>query len=1322
MLNSENSLAKRFVNYLVAISSICLVIFVTFISFGPTSSYFVKILAIDIHLGVFIFLVVIIIAIYSFSLAWIYRSREKTRMALQSKSLELENFFTNSIDLLCIADTEGHFYRLNPEWKRVLGYEISELEGKPFIDYVHPEDVALTIHATQALAKNSIIQDFFNRYRHKDGSYRWIEWRSYPEGGMIYASARDVTERKHAEQKLQENIERAQAFSDASNEGIIISDNGIVVEANKQFLKIHGFNEYSEIIGKSILEEFTPPEALATVKQHIVSNSDESYETISYRKNKSVFPVEIRGHAITLRGRNMRITTIRDLTEQKRTEQEMRETDLWLRDSQRNSHIGSYNFFIPTGVWKSSEEMDVIFGIPHNYDKSIDGWIKLIHPEHQLEMTDHLLNHVIAQRNQFNKDYRIVRQSDGEVRWVHGLGNLTFDDKSNPMQMIGTIQDITEQRNSQAEIIINEQRFRSIFENSSLGIALIGFDAKYLMVNNALCQILGYTPEEMLNMTFYDVTHPDDRDISRNALDYILTEDSIRYAKRYIHKDGRVVWAETSSRLIHGNSNEPLYFVSHVNDITEKKIAEDIKRENEEKFRIAFDNSPTGMSMIRPDGSYIAVNEILCQMFGYSSEELLAGGIANITHYEDVERSFQWIQKMIAGDNSEPEFEKRFIHKDGHVVWGLLRSQWIRNVDGSPRLSITHILDITQRKKAEEALKESEAKARLFVENVPMPVAMFDTEMRYIMASKRWSIDYKLGDQEIIGRSHYEVFPEIGDVWKDDHKRVLAGEIYKNEADRFERQDGSLQWLRYELFPWRKGDDTIGGIIMFTEDITERRQAEEAIRESEKKYRLLFENMTSGFALHQIVEDENGIPVDLQFLEVNSVFERSYGVKSDDIKGKRLRETFSNMPDNFINEIHKVLNGEIDHFVSYVEEFDRYIDFVWFKPNRNTIATIFNDITTNVKADNELKASEEKFSTAFRTSPDAVNINRLSDGVYIEINDGFSAGMGYTAEETIGKTSADLNIWVYPEETQRLRDGLKENGKVSNLESHLRKKNGEIVIGLMSATVITIRGERCVLSITRDITERKKAEDLVKSLNEYLETKVLERTEQLSQANKDLESFAYSVSHDLRAPLRHIDGFVRLMYSNIEQPKGNVTDYFEKIHAATGRMSVMIDDLLTFSRLGRKEFITSTVDLNFLVNEIIEQLKPDVSDRNISWIIHRLPQLPGDKSLLKMAFENLLSNAIKYTSRKPVATIEVGSSELQNNLVEIYIKDNGVGFDMAYVNKMFGVFQRLHSSEEFEGTGIGLANVKQIVSKHNGSIRAEGKVNEGAIFYITLPK
>jgi len=236
-----------------------------------------------------------------------------------------------------------------------------------------------------------------------------------------------------------------------------------------------------------------------------------------------------------------------------------------------------------------------------------------------------------------------------------------------------------------------------------------------------------------------------------------------------------------------------------------------------------------------------------------------------------------------------------------------------------------------------------------------------------------------------------------------------------------------------------------------------------------------------------------------------------------------------------------------------------------------------------------------------------------------------------------------------------------------------------------------------------------------------LEVRVRERTEELHASNKELEAFSYSVSHDLRAPLRHITGFATLL----EQRSGALLDadgsrYLRTITEAAARMATLIDDLLAFSRMGRASLSKSRVDLAQLVRDARTEVSADVNGRRIDWEVHDLPSVEGDPALLRPVMVNLLSNAIKYTSTRDEARIEVGA-EANPGEVVVFVRDNGVGFDMAYAHKLFGVFQRLHRADEFSGTGIGLANVRRIVQRHGGRTWAEGAVGRGATFYFSLP-
>jgi light-regulated signal transduction histidine kinase (bacteriophytochrome) len=280
-----------------------------------------------------------------------------------------------------------------------------------------------------------------------------------------------------------------------------------------------------------------------------------------------------------------------------------------------------------------------------------------------------------------------------------------------------------------------------------------------------------------------------------------------------------------------------------------------------------------------------------------------------------------------------------------------------------------------------------------------------------------------------------------------------------------------------------------------------------------------------------------------------------------------------------------------------------------------------------------------------------------------------------------------------------------------------------IVFGQPLLGVIYAGMGAVVALLTQRVAERKREQEELRRVNEILEQRVLARTAELDATNQELEAFSYSVAHDLRAPLRHMDGFIRLLKKHASSALDERNQrYLGIISDSARQMGVLIDDLLNFSRVGRTELQLRAISLHQLVEEAMQELSEETQGRNIAWKIGPLPDVTVDRSMLRLVMVNLLANAVKFTSKREQAEIEVGAFSNEADEIVVFVRDNGVGFDMEYAGKLFGVFQRLHPAEEYEGTGIGLANVQRIIHRHKGRTWAKGEVDRGATFYFCLPK
>ena len=394
---------------------------------------------------------------------------------------------------------------------------------------------------------------------------------------------------------------------------------------------------------------------------------------------------------------------------------------------------------------------------------------------------------------------------------------------------------------------------------------------------------------------------------------------------------------------------------------------------------------------------------------------------------------------------------------------------------------------------------------------------------------------------------------------------------------------------------------------------------------------------------------------------------------------------------------------------------------IWY-PDEESFASTIASIVAQTVANNNRKIAEENLEESrerYRGLCEAAfeSIFISEKGLCIEQNNTAEKMFGYTSEEAIGRYGTE---WIAEEDREMVMRNM-ISGYEEPYEATAITKDGRKFPCILRGKMMHYKGKNVRVTSLTDNTEHKKAEEEILKLNRELDQRVKQRTAELEEANKELESFSYSISHDLHAPLRRLKGFVELFLDKRETPLSvDEQEYINFINISATEMEKLIEAILSFSRLNRSELKKTTVCSSLLVQQVIGFFNYEMQNRNITFNVESLPEIQGDEDLIRQVWTNLISNAIKYTSKKPQAVVDIGSISTENEIT-FFIKDNGAGFDMNYANKLFGVFQRLHSFKDFEGIGIGLANVNRIITRHGGRCSAESELEKGATFYFSLP-
>ncbi|HEX9385746.1 MAG TPA: PAS domain S-box protein [Anaerolineales bacterium] len=945
------------------------------------------------------------------------------------------------------------------------------------------------------------------------------------------------------------------------------------------------------------------------------------------------------------------------------------------------------------------------------------------HVRHNVERADQI-GHVRYEAQMNRKDGSIFPVQMDVVSVLGEDGELLY--------RVATAQDISERKQAEVALLTSEERYRTLVEQASDGIFMADSRGKYTEVNSSGCAMLGYSREELLKLSLRDVVDPEDLAAHPLRLKE-LEEGKTLIVERKLHrKDGSTFLAELSAKMLPSG-----HYQAVMRDITERKQAEESLRNSQAQMTGIFDSAMDAIISTDTDQRILIFNPAAEAMFRCDHSEALGQPLNRFIPERFREAHHKYVHNF-----GQTGVTNRAMKRSA-IVFGR-RSNGdefpceasISQINIAGKKIYTVILrDVSDRRQAEEELSRSEEKYRHLFENNPHPMWVYDRKtLAFLDVNEAAMAKYGYSRQEFLNMTILDIRPP------EDVDRLMKNlaqprqPLEHSGGWRHRLKDGTI--IPIEITSHTVEIDGHESALVIAQDITERKQAEEKLRKSEDLFSKAFHGSPAPMTIAR--------RADGTYIEVNKSFLDMVECEREEVIGH------TSLDLNLINsegraEITRQLRqqGVIHNVeVQAKSKSGRRINMLTSIENTElageacTITTML-DITERKqaeaalqKAHDELELKVEERTAALsqanallqalmdyvpdhiyfkdlqcrfiRNSRSQASLLGLSDPAQVVGKTDFDffphAAKAYAEEQEVmqsGKPLVDFEEWVvWPDGRETW---------VSTTKVPLRNSDGE-TIG--------------IFGISRDITERKRAEQAIRHLNSGLE----DQATKLQVANKELEAFSYSVSHDLRAPLRAIDGYTRILVEDYEA----ILDAEGKrvcgiISAEARRMGQLIDDLLAFSRLGRKEMFSSNIDMKALAVSVLNELIKEEDREHIDFKIARLPSVKADASLMRQVWMNLLSNAIKFTSKKERAVIEVGSESNKDELI-YYVRDTGAGFDMEYANKLFGVFQRLHSESEFEGTGVGLAIVQRIVRRHGGRIWAEGEVDKGATFYFALPR
>lgn len=720
-----------------------------------------------------------------------------------------------------------------------------------------------------------------------------------------------------------------------------------------------------------------------------------------------------------------------------------------------------------------------------------------------------------------------------------------------------------------------------------------------------------------------------------------------------------------------------------------------------------FEHSRDVVVLIDPMGTVMMVSRACARLLGGEPEDFIGHSLEEVLQDEFSEEREKRITQIVAsgkGASWEREIKIR-----GENRWLKTVVEPIFEADGSVGALLVMAVDITDEKRTEGEIRSLEERYTRLFETVQEAILITDDTGNYVDANPFSCELLGYTREEILQLSSWAIVPGVNrDIWVPVWEKFLEDGAMSGEY-QVQRKDGTILDLHFNAI----ANFYPGHHLSMLTDITAQKEAERALQASEERYSHLVQESPTAILVIQ----------DGKYVFANPKAAEVMGYQNpNDVVGLEVFESFSERSKEMVAERVKRAEGGIGNEFTLLEiqrsdGTSRMIEATsvpHIYDNAPAILVMGYDVT-------EREFTSSRLSSFYQVAPIGAGV--LANRCFQEVNQQFCDITGYSAEELVGQDSrmlyfSDEEYEVVGQDKVRQ---IQEKGEAV-VETRFRRKDGEMVHIVLSTMPLDPKDLSKGLSATiLDITKRKQAEEALQQLNEELEERVMQRTVELRQKNLDLEAFSYSISHDLRAPLRAINGFSQILLNeHIPEWDTQAVSLFERILVAGRHMDLLIEGMLLLAELGQQKLRLYPVDLGQLAEQIFNDMMVHQPDRKVKGFFHKGITIWVDIGIMRVALSNLISNAIKFTESCEIAEIEFGYEEVENGEVIFSLRDNGSGFNPEFYDKLFVPFQRLEENVELEGLGLGLAVVKKVIERHDGEIWAESKKGKGATFYFRL--